>query len=121
DNNGFELFDPRQINSLLRLLDTLKVNYNIPQGNFIGHSDIAPTRKQDPSVHFPWKILADHGFGLWQDEFLVDPPENFDPILALRIIGYDTRNVSAAIIAFKRHYIQSDLSAVLTTEDLKVL
>lgn len=121
DNNGSELFLPVQINSLLRLLDTLKANYNIPQANFIGHADIAPTRKQDPSVHFPWKILADRGFGLWYDEFLVDPPENFDPILALRIIGYDTRNVPAAIVAFKRHYIQSDLSRELTAEDLKIL
>lgn len=121
DNNGSELFSPIQINSLLRLLDTLKTNYNIPQANFIGHADISPTRKQDPSVHFPWKILADKGFGLWYDEFLVDPPENFDPILALRIIGYDTRNVSAAIVAFKRHYIQSDLSNEFTAEDLRIL
>jgi N-acetylmuramoyl-L-alanine amidase len=121
DNNGFEPFSPVQINSLLRLLDTLKTNYKIPTANFIGHSDISPTRKQDPSVHFPWKILADNGFGLWPDEMLVEPPENFDPIMALRVIGYDTRNVPAAIIAFKRHFIQSDISRDLTPYDLKVL
>lgn len=121
DNNGKEPFSNIQINSLLRLLDTLKTNYGIPSANFLGHSDIAPTRKQDPSVHFPWKTLADHGFGIWYDEFLTDPPENFDPILALRIIGYDVRNPSAAIIAFKRHYIQSDISSNLTPLDLRVL
>ncbi len=121
DNNGREPFSTVQIHSLLKLLDTLKTNYAIPQANFIGHSDIAPQRKQDPSVHFPWKILADSGYGLWYDEFLIDPPEGFDPALALRIIGYDTRNLSAAIVAFKRHYIQSDISPELTTLDLQIL
>ncbi len=121
DNNGKEPFSNVQINSLLRLLDTLKTNYNVPATNFIGHSDIAPSRKQDPSAMFPWKILAEHGYGLWYDEFLVDPPENFDPMLALRIIGYDTRNPSAAVVAFKRHYIQSDLSKDWTPFDLQVL
>jgi N-acetylmuramoyl-L-alanine amidase len=121
DNNGREPFSTIQIRSLLKLLDTLKSNYNIPQANFIGHSDIAPTRKQDPSVHFPWKTLADNGYGLWYDEFLTDPPEGFDPALALRVIGYDTRNLPAAIVAFKRHYIQSDVSAEWTPLDLQVL
>src|SRR5690606_22371049 len=121
DNNGKELFTNVQISSLLRLLDTLKTTYKIPTENFIGHADIAPTRKQDPSVHFPWKLLADHGFGIWYDTDLVTPPENFDPFTALRIIGYDTKNLSAAIIAFKRHFIQSDISPELTPFDLRVI
>src|SRR5580765_3329825 len=48
DNNGFEPFAPEQVNSLLKLLAALKKQYNIPQPNFIGHADIAPTRKKDP-------------------------------------------------------------------------
>ena len=48
-------------------------------------------------------------------------PEGFDPALALQVIGYDTRNLSAAIVAFKRHYIQNDLSVVWTPFDLQVL
>lgn len=121
DNNGSEPFPDLQIQSLLRLLDTLKTNYGIPNENFIGHSDIAPTRKQDPSVYFPWKLLAERGFGLWYDGFLVDPPADFNPEMALRIIGYDTSNLTAAIIAFKRHFIQTDISPTLTPFDLQVL
>lgn len=121
DNNGREPFSNVQINSLIRLLDTLKTNYRIPAENFIGHSDIAPTRKQDPSVHFPWKLLAEKGFGIWYDDFLSIPPVDFNPGLALQIIGYDTRNLNAAIVAFKRHYIQSDVSPNLSEFDLKVL
>ncbi|MBA6152372.1 N-acetylmuramoyl-L-alanine amidase [Gelidibacter maritimus] len=68
DNNGFEEFSPLQIASLLNLLEDLKTKYKIPAANFIGHSDIAPTRKNDPNRTFPWKLLALKGFGLWYDE-----------------------------------------------------
>jgi len=68
DNNGFEAFSPMQMASLLELLEDLKTKYNIPTANFIGHSDIAPTRKNDPNRTFPWKLLALKGFGLWYDE-----------------------------------------------------
>src|SRR3546814_18018276 len=48
----------------------------------------APTRKRDPGYRFPWKQLADAGFGLWPDEPLADPPPGFDPWQALRLLGY---------------------------------
>ena len=68
DNNGSEPFSEAQINSLLALLTKLKKDYNIPDQNIIGHSDIAPRRKVDPSVLFPWQTLAEKGFGIWPDE-----------------------------------------------------
>lgn len=121
DNNGKEPFAEAQINSLITLLDTLKTNYNIPTANFLGHGDVSPGRKVDPSVHFPWKRLAQHGFGLWPDEVLMTPPDGFNAVDALRIIGYDTSNLPAAIVAFKRRYIQNDLSPTLTLYDESVL
>lgn len=107
DNNGSEAYSEAQLNSLLGLLATLKKKYNIPAANFIGHADLAPKRKPDPN-NFPWKVLADRGFGLWYDQVLKMPPPTFDPILALRIIGYDTSNVGAAVIAFKRHFLPTE-------------
>ncbi|HVF96891.1 MAG TPA: N-acetylmuramoyl-L-alanine amidase, partial [Flavisolibacter sp.] len=65
DNNGVDSFSTVQVNTLLLLLQNLKKAYAIPPANFIGHSDIAPTRKVDPNVTFPWKTLADAGYGLW--------------------------------------------------------
>ncbi len=121
DNNGKEPFSEPQIHSLLTLLDTLKQRYNIPTANFIGHADIAPSRKVDPSALFPWKRLAERGFGLWPDEVLMTPPDGFNPEDALRIIGYDTSNLDAAIKAFKLHYIQTEVNAELTDYDLSVL
>jgi N-acetylmuramoyl-L-alanine amidase len=121
DNNGFEPFPEEQINSLMVLLDTLKKRHRIPTANFLAHSDTAPTRKQDPSALFPWKKLAENGFGIWPDEQLVTPPDTFNPYDALRIIGYDLTNLEAAVVAFKRRYIQHELSPQLTLETLQVL
>lgn len=121
DNNGSEPFSEAQIYSLLNVLDTLKRKYNIPTANFIGHSDIAPNRKVDPSALFPWKRLAENGFGYWPGDSLAVPPEHFNPMDALRIIGYDTSNPEAAIQAFKLHYIQHEVNAVLTEDDICVL
>jgi N-acetylmuramoyl-L-alanine amidase len=121
DNNGInQPFTDAQIKSLVALLDALKKRYNIPTANFIGHADIAPGRKNDPK-NFPWKVLAKQGFGLWYDDILNLPPENFNAELALRIIGYDTRNLPAAIEAFKIHFVQTDITQVLTPADRLIL
>lgn len=152
DNNGFEEFSPAMINSLIDLLKVLKERHKIPDANFIGHSDIAPSRKVDPNPTFPWKLLAEEGFGLWYDEIIVTPevvidgrpggslkievseteitpntkteeesPLDIDPQIALRIIGYDTSNLDAAIKAFKLHFIQAEVNGILTDHDLRVL
>jgi N-acetylmuramoyl-L-alanine amidase len=121
DNNGTEPFTDAQIKSLLILLDQLKRNYNIPTANFIGHQDFAPKRKPDPGPLFPWKTLADHGFGYWSDPVLEPAPEDFDYAIALRLIGYDTSDINAAIIAFKRHFVQDNNTAQLSQLDLNIL
>ena len=122
DNNGFESFAPAQINSLLTLLDTLKRKYSIPQANFIGHGDIAPTRKNDPNPTFPWQLLSQQKFGLWYgDTTNIIVPENLNPMQALRIIGYSVKDSTATIGAFKRHFDLRDSANILTGADKKVL
>lgn len=121
DNNGFESFSEPQMNSLLILLDRLKKAYSIPAANFIGHGDIAPTRKNDPNWRFSWKLLAEKGFGNWYDDATNSVlPDHFNHLQALRIIGYDIKDTNAAIIGFKRHWLQ-DTTKGLNTEQLKVL
>jgi N-acetylmuramoyl-L-alanine amidase len=121
DNNGSEPYTDAQVRSLLALLGYLKKTYNIPRANFIGHQDIAPVRKPDPGPYFPWKIMAEHGFGYWSDDVLDLAPDNFDYATALRLIGYDTSNLNAAIVAFKRHFVQKDSNPQLSQLDLNVL
>lgn len=121
DNNGFETFSEAQINSLLLLIDRLKKAYSIPASNFIGHGDIAPTRKNDPNWRFPWKLLAEKGFGYWYDDTAnVVLPNNFNYLQSLRIVGFDIKDTNAAIVGFKRHWLQ-DTTKGLNTEQMKVL
>jgi len=162
DNNGTEPFAQTQIASLLQVLAGLKKAYGIPAANFIGHADIAPSRKNDPSAIFPWKQLADNGYGLWYDAGPLPSPNGYDPAVpadsaglpqpplpapirpdttaldtqlarlnaaypifnpreALRIIGYDTQDLPAAIRAFKLHFVQQNVNAQLTDADNRIL
>ena len=104
DNDGKEPFSDAQIARLIELLDDLTLRYDIPRHLVVGHGDIAPTRKNDPSVLFPWRRLAQAGFGLWPDGRSGPAPAGFDPWVALRLIGYDLSSPDDAVRAFHRHY-----------------
>ena len=121
DNNGFEPFEPAQINSLLALLEKLKNQYKIPTENFIGHGDIAPKRKVDPNIHFPWNQLAQNGYGIWYNpDSTKNLPTGLSIPMALSIIGYDVTDTSAAMLAFKRHFRQDSIME-MTEADKSVL
>ena len=62
-----------QVQALIELCRTILANHDIPQTRIVGHSDIAPLRKQDPGEHFPWERLAQAGIGIWPD---VEETEN---------------------------------------------
>lgn len=121
DNNGSEPFTEPQMSSLLALLERLKRAYNIPQPNFIGHLDWAPGRKNDPSRYFSWKMLADKGFGYWYDTTAVKVPADFNPLTALRIIGYNISKPVYAIESYKIHFVPQDTTRTLNDADKKIL
>lgn len=121
DNDGDEPFPPAQIAALIELLSDVKRRHGIPTANFVGHSDVAPRRKVDPSRHFPWRELAARGFGLWCDPPHAAPPPGFDAALALQALGYDVSDVEAAISAFKLHYVQDDSPPLLSDTELGLL
>lgn len=104
DNDGSEPFAAAQVDSLLVLLADLTDRLGIPPHLIVGHGDIAPTKKDDPSLHFPWQQLAQAGYGLWPRDVLTPPPAGFDPWAALRLVGYDLRIPDAALAAFHRHF-----------------
>ena len=63
----FQDFDPEQIDRVVELVKDIVVRHQIKPDRILGHSDIAPTRKNDPGPKFPWKRLADVGLILWPD------------------------------------------------------
>ncbi|WP_449465376.1 N-acetylmuramoyl-L-alanine amidase [Stenotrophomonas humi] len=122
DNNGDSPFTPPQIATLLRLLDDLCTRYSIPRNQIIGHADLAPTRKADPSRFFPWQQLAEAGFGIWPNPAHGPAPEGFDRWMALQALGYPLDDRAAAARAFHRRFRGSDtLPSELDVEDARIL
>ncbi|QDH74136.1 N-acetylmuramoyl-L-alanine amidase [Brevundimonas sp. M20] len=62
---GYRDFPEAQIASVISLITDIRTRWTIPDARIIGHSDLAPERKQDPGERFPWKRLASVGHGLW--------------------------------------------------------
>jgi len=117
DNNGNEPFAEAQIEALLELLADLKARYGIPTANFLGHGDVAPRRKTDPSRWFPWKRLAEHGFGLWCEPSYSPAPPGVAGAALLSAFGYDVSDLDAAIAAFRRHFAPDDASREMTERE----
>jgi N-acetylmuramoyl-L-alanine amidase len=62
---GYREFPEEQIDAVISLISDIRTRWTIPDCRIIGHSDLAPERKQDPGELFPWKRLASVGHGLW--------------------------------------------------------
>jgi N-acetylmuramoyl-L-alanine amidase len=81
--------------------------------NVVGHSDIAPDRKQDPGELFPWKWLAAAEVGMWTDE-VAAPGDIFSDLAA---IGYDIGLPAGMVITtFQRHFLPGHLSGEADAE-----
>ncbi len=64
---GYVPFADAQIAALIDLADGIFARHKIPPARVVGHSDVAPARKEDPGELFPWKPLAEFGIGVWPE------------------------------------------------------
>ncbi|HMO68865.1 MAG TPA: N-acetylmuramoyl-L-alanine amidase [Novosphingobium sp.] len=103
---GYRPFAEAQIESLVPLLASIVERHDVPRANVVGHSDIAPARKQDPGELFDWERLAEYGLVLPVPRprlrLIYDEPGAF--FLALERFGYDISDGRAAITAFQRRW-----------------
>lgn len=112
---GYREFPKTQMEAVAVLSKEILARHPIPARNVVAHSDVAPTRKEDPGELFDWKTLAAQGIGLWPDDGLrmADDKETSDSLSAIRHLssyGYETTDVTKTIIAFQRHFRPKNLS-----------
>ena len=117
---GYRAFPEPQVARVIDLLADIRTRWEIEDRDIVGHSDVAPGRKDDPGELFPWKRLAEAGHGLWAEQ----PPAPGAPIgegeegaavFALQAgftrLGYDLpptgrfdADTAAVVRAFQRHW-----------------
>ncbi|MDQ7077815.1 MAG: N-acetylmuramoyl-L-alanine amidase [Robiginitomaculum sp.] len=74
---GLPAFSEAQMQALIPLCQGIMARHSIAAHNIVGHSDIAPGRKQDPGERFDWQRLAREGIGLWPTPAEAPPEERF--------------------------------------------
>jgi N-acetylmuramoyl-L-alanine amidase len=114
---GYSSFPEAQINALIWLAKDIMWRHEVTAQAVVGHSDIAPLRKQDPGELFPWEVLAKENIGLWHD--INDDGLNSIPLplsaaakRQLKAFGYgidemDEAQQRAVITAFQRRFRSS--------------
>jgi N-acetylmuramoyl-L-alanine amidase len=107
---GYRAFPEAQMAAVRDLCVGIIGRHGINPHNVVGHSDIAPNRKQDPGELFDWRMLAQAGVGVWTDEF----GDAGDVQADLAAIGYDMRlDERDVVTAFQRHFLQDTVTGVL--------
>jgi len=119
---GYPDFPKRQIAAVTALCRSIQTRYAIPPVRVLAHSDVAPSRKQDPGEKFPWRTLHDSAIGHWvkpapitEGGQLLTLGDRGEPVAAvqkqLREYGYGVpvngnydSATHDAVAAFQRHF-----------------
>jgi N-acetylmuramoyl-L-alanine amidase len=130
---GYVDFARPQIGALIALSRGILARHPIAPARVVGHSDVAPNRKQDPGELFPWPRLAQEGIGLWPRRPSAKPPadgldasqlETFAAALARYGYGvppevdWPLRDVVAA---FQRHFRLERIDGIADRECLSII
>ncbi|MFN4091284.1 MAG: N-acetylmuramoyl-L-alanine amidase [Brevundimonas sp.] len=133
---GYRPFPEAQVRSVIDLVADIRSRWSITDARIIGHSDLAPDRKEDPGELFPWKRLAGEGHGLWFEPpaeriaalgGLLQVGDEGIGVVVLRAglhrLGYGLQpgstydeETATTVRAFQRHWRQSRVDGVADGE-----
>ncbi len=132
---GYQSFSKAQIRNLIKLGKKIKKKYGIKKENFLGHSDIAPIRKQDPGEKFPWKKLSHSKIGKWYNTSRL--PKNVKKLTKkkrelvffrnLHFLGYRYFDVNKRsskdkkiVKSFQQHYLPKNVTGKIDQKTLEI-
>ncbi len=101
---GLAAFPDAQMSALVDLAGDILGRHGVPPRNVVGHSDVAPRRKQDPGELFDWHRLAQAGIGLWPAGSKSRDGQGDQGLAMLAKIGYETTDPQKTTEAFQRRY-----------------
>lgn len=136
--HGYRDFPDEQIEAVTELCFDIVSRHRIKPQRVLAHSDVAPTRKQDPGERFPWDALAEAGVGHWIAPFaigdgaLLQPGDSGPAVVAmqaaLRDYGYGLpaegvfdELTKAVIVAFQRHFRPARVDGIADHSTLRTL
>ena len=115
---GYRPFPAAQIAALIPLLRGTMERHGIPATRVVGHSDVAPGRKEDPGELFPWAQLASEGLaiGPWSGELPERPLDDEEAVKLLAQIGYGVEafGLEPSVEAFQRRFVPGELGQGMT-------
>lgn len=138
DAGDFVPYPAPLLKSLQDLSQDILGRYEIPMRNVVGHSDVAPLRKQDPGNAFPWKNLSANGIGLWPKQV---PSASYEllkqgdkgPLVeelqsrfhqfgyGITIDGDFGDETHAVVIAFQRHFCAAKVDGLAGNDTQNML
>jgi len=120
---GYRPFPKAQMDALIPLVAEIVDRYDIVPSNVVGHSDVAPDRKEDPGELFDWARLAKLALALPRPtKNLMDPLwTDGGFLLALERFGYDVSNKKAAVTAFQRRFRPEQIDGEIEGECRAIL
>jgi N-acetylmuramoyl-L-alanine amidase len=120
---GYRPFPEAQMDALIPLVADIVHRHRIRPAYVVGHSDVAPARKEDPGELFDWARLAKLGLAMPRPtRNLIDPLwTDGGFLLALERYGYDVRQPSAAVTAFQRRFRPEHIDGEIDGESRAIL
>ncbi|KZL21508.1 N-acetylmuramoyl-L-alanine amidase AmiD precursor [Pseudovibrio axinellae] len=135
---GTQTYPEVQIETVIALAKDICARHNITSERVLGHSDVAPMRKQDPGRHFPWGRLAEAGVGHFIEPLDIESASYFQegdegqPIEALQsllgLYGYELgvsgvfdEKTRYVVEAFQRHFRPSKVDGIADAQTIATL
>ncbi|MDG2286952.1 MAG: N-acetylmuramoyl-L-alanine amidase [Alphaproteobacteria bacterium] len=118
---GYRAFPNQQMEALESLCANILARHPIPACRVLGHSDVAPSRKEDPGELFDWRRLALAGIGVWPKPDPMRVGHKAGSVEALRAdlarLGYAIEvggqmdyELRSVILAFQRHWLPDHMT-----------
>jgi N-acetylmuramoyl-L-alanine amidase len=136
--HGYRDFPGEQIEAVIALCADIVSRHRIKPTRVLAHSDVAPTRKQDPGERFPWEPLYEAGVGHWiapvtiGEGALLQPGDSGAAVkamqAALKEYGYGIPTngefdalTTSVVSAFQRHFRPALIDGIADHSTLRTL